>query len=27
MGHFTRIIEIPDEIRDTMSKVAGATTE
>lgn len=27
MGHFTRIIEIPDEIRATMSRVAGVKTD
>ncbi len=27
MGHFTRIVEIPDEIRETMSRVAGVNSE
>ena len=27
MGHFTRIVEIPDEIRATMGRVAGTTPE
>ena len=27
MGHFTRIVDIPDEIRATMGRVAGTTSE